>query len=38
MLPVRVEGIPTRAQPDGRLERDMREREELMTMDAAKSL
>ena len=32
------EGLPTRAQPDERLERDMQEPEELMTMDAAKSL
>ena len=32
------EGLPTRAQPDERLERGMRKREELMTMDAAKSL
>ena len=32
------EGLPTRAQPDERLERDMREREELMTMDAAEYL
>ena len=26
------EGLPTRAQPDERLERDMRERDELVTM------
>ena len=32
------EGLPARAPPDERLERDMRERKELMTMDAAESL
>ena len=32
------EGLPTRAQPDERLERGMREREELVTMEAAKPL
>ena len=32
------EGLPTRAQPDERLERGMREREELVTMEAATPL
>ena len=32
------EGLPARAPPDERLERDMREREELEAVDAAESL